>query len=116
MSIIQKVNISGMQNIERFFTEYVFKPVGKHDLEKVEVDENNENIIILYFSEEENPSAKNFVKQMSLKKYATESEFIEKTAKNQNFQTLIKKVKTAKYKLFFFSEKSRRKKDFWELP
>lgn len=116
MSIIRTVDINGIQNIERYFVDYVFKPVGKHDLERVEIDETNPNLITLYFDENENPFAKNFVKQMSLKKYATESEFIEKTAKNQKFQTLIKKVTTSKYKLFFFSEKSREKKDIWGLP
>lgn len=116
MAIIRKVDIGGIQNIERYFAEYVFKAVGKHDLEKVEVDENNKNQLILYFDEAENPSAKNFVKQMSLKKYSSDTEFIDKTIKTQHFQTFIKKVNTNKYKLFFFSEKSRTKKNPWELP
>lgn len=105
MAIIQNVNISGICNFERYFVD-VFKKVGKHDLEKVEI---NGSVLTLYFDEKENPSAKNFLKQMSLKKYASEAEFIVKTALSQRFETHIAKITTPKHILFFFSEKSRKK-------
>ena len=142
MSIVKKVNISGVQNLERYFAEFAFTPVGKHDLEKVEYRDNE---VTLYFDEEENPSAKNFVKQGSIKKYEEKiKEKLKEAEKNeskgeikyknileakiraeveglfiqnvigQKCQTQLAKIQTDKHILFFFSEKCREKKGlFW---
>ena len=142
MSIVKKVNISGVQNLERYFAEHVFAPVGKHDLERVEYRDNE---VTLYFDEEENLSAKNFVKQGSIKKYKKKLEeklkdaeilaskfglkdtssleaqiqadvdgLIIRNVVAQRCQTQLAKIQTDKHILFFFSEKCREKKGlFW---
>lgn len=103
MSIIRTVDVLGIQNAERYFNDEVFKPVGKHDL--ISVTQNG-NELILEFEDEENPTAKNFVKQLSKKKHPNLDSFY---ANAPDSWRLAKNIELAKIYLFFFSEKYREK-------
>lgn len=105
MSIVRKVDIHWLQNAERYLNEEVIKPVGKHDLERVRLENQ---VLILEFSDDENPKAKNFVKQVSRKKHPNIDEFFSKASNTWRY---LDTIKLDKIFLFFFSEVNREDDD-----
>lgn len=125
MSIIRNADLRGVQNVERYFEDEIFQPIGKHDLEKVEVV--GDKVFNLYFAEEENPSARNFVKQIKavdvLTEENSERDILSKTVDVKKFPIFLEKIfitkkrrkEEEKYILYFYSDKCRKTKKRWGL-
>lgn len=104
---IDIVTIENLSNVERYITK-IFDEVGKHNLESVKKKDDK---LILTFSEKEDITARNFVKQLSKKKYPTSESLVKYYASAPRNWRLLKTLETPKVYLLFFSEICRETKD-----
>lgn len=111
MSIVREieiVTIENLSNVERYITKEIFDEVGKHNLESVK---RKDDKLILTFSEKEDITARNFIKQLSKKKYPTSESLVKYYATAPRNWRLLKTLETKKVYLLFFSEICREPKD-----
>ena len=97
--IVKSLNISGMQNAEKFISE-LFRKVGKHKLVKVQLDGST---LTMYFDGKEIESCNNIVKQGSKKKYQTMSAFMKSKLPLCNGQCLLGTFQTNTHFFLFFN-------------